>query len=384
MKKLVILTALCLITAIIDRAAAQGSLTPPGAPAPTMRTLSQVEPRTPISSLPFNIVVPGSYYFVTNLVATNSTESGIGIFCNDVKLDLNGFALIGAGGSTTQDAIGFGNNPTNCTIRNGTIQGWGGAGINGFESGQDIPNMLVENVAASGNAYGIEIGSGVVRNCVCNGNSLSGFNVVLGGVIENCIAQNTISGFNCSLASNVVVKSCSSVRSSAFGINVGPNSLVLDCTVSGTISGNAITLGFQSRAENCVVVSNQFGIYAQNMSVVQNCSIHSSVQDGLFADSSTRLINTLVDSASVNGIYLDGTNAVVDGCQVLNSTTGISCLTANGATGNLIIRNSVRGCATPYNISVNTMTGPIIGYGSGAVAATGVITNTSPWANFAY
>lgn len=31
---------------------AQGSLTPPGAPGPTMLSLSQVEPRTPISSLP--------------------------------------------------------------------------------------------------------------------------------------------------------------------------------------------------------------------------------------------------------------------------------------------------------------------------------------------
>ena len=28
---------------------AQGSLTPPGAPAPTMKTLAQIDPRTPIS-----------------------------------------------------------------------------------------------------------------------------------------------------------------------------------------------------------------------------------------------------------------------------------------------------------------------------------------------
>ena len=46
---------------------AQGSLTSPGAPAPTMKTLAQIEPRTPISSAPFTISVPGSYYLTTNL-----------------------------------------------------------------------------------------------------------------------------------------------------------------------------------------------------------------------------------------------------------------------------------------------------------------------------
>jgi hypothetical protein len=41
---------------------AQGSLTPPpGAPAPTMKTLDQIEARTPISSAPFTISAPGSY-----------------------------------------------------------------------------------------------------------------------------------------------------------------------------------------------------------------------------------------------------------------------------------------------------------------------------------
>jgi len=38
--------------------AAQGPLTPSGAPEPTMNTLGQVEPRTPISSLPYTIDQP--------------------------------------------------------------------------------------------------------------------------------------------------------------------------------------------------------------------------------------------------------------------------------------------------------------------------------------
>lgn len=56
---------------------AQGSLTPPGAPGPTMLTLSQIEPRTPISSAPFTITAPGSYYLTANLSVT--TNNGVTI-----------------------------------------------------------------------------------------------------------------------------------------------------------------------------------------------------------------------------------------------------------------------------------------------------------------
>jgi hypothetical protein len=78
----------------IQPAFAQGSLTPPGAPAPTMKTLAQIEPRTPIASLPFTITNAGSYYLTTNLVGTSGTN-GITIASGNVTLDLEGFALLG-------------------------------------------------------------------------------------------------------------------------------------------------------------------------------------------------------------------------------------------------------------------------------------------------
>jgi hypothetical protein len=58
-------------------ALAQGNLQPPGAPAPAMKTLHQVEPRTPVDAVhtpgnflaQFIITQPGSYYLTTNILA---------------------------------------------------------------------------------------------------------------------------------------------------------------------------------------------------------------------------------------------------------------------------------------------------------------------------
>src|ERR1700757_1186452 len=72
----------------------QGILTPPGAPAPTMKTLSQIEPRMPIYTIPTNITVSGSYYLTTNLTGIGGS-GGIAIYTNDVTIDLEGFTLAG-------------------------------------------------------------------------------------------------------------------------------------------------------------------------------------------------------------------------------------------------------------------------------------------------
>src|SRR5947207_1497513 len=77
---------------------AQGALTPPGAPAPTMKTLAQIEPRTPISVLPFTISTPGSYYFTGNLTAT-ADGVAITVSAENVTIDLNGFTLASGGGA---------------------------------------------------------------------------------------------------------------------------------------------------------------------------------------------------------------------------------------------------------------------------------------------
>jgi hypothetical protein len=121
-------TVWLLCAVITEQALAQGSLTPPAGPAPLMKTLQQIEPRTPIDNAhtpggpnyEFVINQPGSYYLTGNLPVTKA--DGIRVSAPGVTIDLNGFEIrriSGAGGS----AIEIAETADRCTVANGSING---------------------------------------------------------------------------------------------------------------------------------------------------------------------------------------------------------------------------------------------------------------------
>lgn len=170
---------------------AQGPLTPPGAPAPTMKSLDEIhskvadvgERRTPISSLPFTISASGSYYLTGNLSV--SSGDGITVSTSNVTIDMNGFTLSGAA-SGNGIALSAGND---VRISNGMIRNWG-TGIYSFGTGRIIVEKVhflscsSHGISVSA-AAGTEVRNSVVADCGGHGIVVQGASIIEGNSVRN-------------------------------------------------------------------------------------------------------------------------------------------------------------------------------------------------------
>jgi hypothetical protein len=293
MKTQIHLAALALLSTVLSQSPAlsQGSLTPPGAPAPTMKTLQQVEPRTPISAAPFTITEPGSYYLTTNL--TVSSGDAITIAASGVTLDLNGYTIRSTTNSPGGAAIAivsglFG--LRNLAILNGNIEG-GGFGYGIVFSNAPPQNVRVSGINVAGCLYdGISLGwndSTVVEACTVR--TVGGYG----------IAASTIKGssaINCGLTAIAgnQVSDCRGTSASGDGVSAD---VALNCYGE---SGNGRGVYAARSAQNCYgSSSSSYGVYAVS---AQNCY---GISGGTGVSATTALNCYGYNGTSASGVSAD-------------------------------------------------------------------------------
>jgi hypothetical protein len=261
--------ALATLNPQLSTAHAQGALTPPGAPAPTMKSLDQIEARTPISSVPFTITQSGSYYLTTNV--TTAVSNAIVITVSGVTLDLNGFTIAStmANAANGGTAILLTSKLSDITIFNGHIRsGVTNNGSNiylgaGFAGGINSVGTAPQNIRVSGVS---------VTGCLSDGINLTAGNSTL---VEACTVR-TIGGKGIEAE---VVKNC-------VAMDCGNNSYAIHAVLATDCrgEGKGTSLGvYAAIAQNCIGVSDTgTGVYAAESAA--NCYGACPSGTGLYAN----------------------------------------------------------------------------------------------------
>ncbi len=318
-----ILAAWSLILAL--PAFGQGSLTPPGAPGETMKTLDQIEPRTAITQVPVVISNSGSYYFTTNLVCSVPAAQAIRVITNTVSIDLCGFTLEGTPGlpmvGIFQDA------EYGMRVENGYIRGFEGNAIyaggaanifrnltisSGFFGIGTGPSALVEDCTvrhlsnASGNCIGIACEfNAVVRNCTVSdlhggGFDVGGIYLLAGGVVSRCSVEavsHASGGFarGISGSQRLVVTECSVAYCGEIGIRVNGGT-IRDCIVKN----NAIGVSVVDRVQLDGVVASSSG--SNGFQVGSNCCLtHCIANDNGYQGMDVTGSRNVISDSTCNG-----------------------------------------------------------------------------------
>lgn len=317
---------------------AQGSLTPPGAPAPTMKTLAQIEPRVAITGTgAYTISQPGSYYLATNI--TVSSGNGISILTNGVTLDLNGFGIYSTAPSATGVGILLGSSRTNITIFNGFIAGrvtqTGGVFTGGgFDSGVFI-TIDTNNIITYGLPFNVRVSGLNVSGCMSYGIGLGG----VGTSVDSCSVQIAgTSGISAGIVKNSTASECGTSGISGLTIS--------DCIGQSTGSGSGISANFN--AYNCYGTSVS-GIGVNASEIAQNCYGSTTSGDyGLYAEVAQNCVGI-----NVTGTGLRATSSAAN-CSASGGTVG---MTADNTADNCSGRCNTNGIGLQAYRSVNNSYG---------------------------
>ena len=224
---------------------AQGPLTPPlGVPAPSMKSLAQIEARTAIPPSPavptsgphYLILSPGSYYLTGNI--TMASGDAIVINSDDVSIDLNGFTIksIQTNG-TSGSAINVTSDRSRITIKNGSIV----SGTVVVTGATPVPLGFIHGIYSN-----TSIKQALISDLQVSGTSGSGILIDEGGIIERC----TVSNCGNRGLSAAIVRDCSVTNCYGDGIDTENAMNCISSSVIGTgiyCYGNATNCkGFSS------------------------------------------------------------------------------------------------------------------------------------------
>jgi hypothetical protein len=369
-----------------------GDLNPPaGAVGETMKTLDEVEPRTPISQadIPFQILKDGSYYLTESVRVANPGDAFvIRVGVDNVTLDLRGFTIFGAtGGAQANYGILIEQGVENVTIRDGDIVTCGLAGLyagettdvrvlrvtssdhGGYGFAMGTSSQLIDCVAHSNAADGFQTGDGcsLVR-CVARNNFLTGITVGVGcrvtdstandnfgiGIYAfvNCVVTGSVANFNrvdgiaisggkatdCMARGNTgngfsgsgAFTSCVASSNGADGFSVTSASVLQNC--SSSYNNIGFTLDDGSAALNCEAQSNSKQGFVVSNSTLEACSAHNNVLSGFMANrgnlTDCAATNNSLHGFEISGSYIKGSMAVA------NDGSGIEASNTNTIDGN--------------------------------------------------
>jgi parallel beta-helix repeat protein len=326
---------------------AQGSLTPPGAPAPTMKTLEQIEPRIDLQNAPaaavtttnanyhFIINRPGSYFLSANLDVTKT--HGVQINSEGVTLDLNGFEISRASGSGG-NGIEIPATSHRASVRHGSIKGFD-IGVRSLSSPGYTRGCAFRDLAASGcTDTGILAGDGaVVEACRAHDNSGSyGILAGAGSTLTNCTA---------------------STNSGTYGIYAGTGSTLTNCSASSNSGSHGIYVSSGSTLTNCSAYFNtgSYGIDAASGSTLTNCSAYTnSGQYGIRASFGVTLTNCAAyantSSATISAGIGTSSGCTITHCSSYNNTSSAGTFTSTTGMGfDLSNANTIQHCTAYSN-----------------------------------
>ena len=383
----------------------QGSLVPPGPPAPVMKTLDQVEARTPLppvgfdaaTDLPLTISESGSYYMTQSItgVGSDTTEErlagGVVIDANNVQLDLNGFSLTGSEIQPTQHGgagIHIAAERMSVSILNGIVEGWGEAGISadGAVACQVRSVRLIMNGRNDDGVTspGLVLGeSGLIQDCMAYGNGSAGFEAGPGTSIERCTAQ--MNGGNGFTVEGSTLRDATATKNTGIGFSLQLGSTANRCSANEN-GGDGFTTSLSILTESTAYNNGGIGIVVGSGSLVERNNSRSNDSLGISVDEVSSGSRVADNVSSFNGgiglfIRLNARGNRVEGNTLYaNGNSGLRAL----GEGNLIVRNFARANGDTGNASDEfDIIDAAEGYGGLIRADTGSsFTTDRPWINF--